>query len=124
MLTSFYFLILPIGSGILSETHDPSVKEKPSLFSPTPKESAYMLIHWQSHQEYLNFLHEAKIHLDSSQRTRIDLEFGAIQKKLRMLNLDLVMEYFLLSIPILSDPLKNRCRSHTPPPAPKTTPWT
>ncbi len=24
-----------------------------------------MLIHWQSHQEYLNFLHETKVHLDS-----------------------------------------------------------
>lgn len=27
-----------------------------------------MLIHWQSHQEYLYFLHEAKISFDSSQR--------------------------------------------------------
>ena len=30
-----------------------------------------MLVHWQSHQEYLNFLHETKVHLDSSQRTRL-----------------------------------------------------
>ncbi|EOS40109.1 hypothetical protein C808_01080 [Lachnospiraceae bacterium M18-1] len=30
-----------------------------------------MLIHWQFHQEYLHFLHETKIHLDSSQRTRL-----------------------------------------------------
>ena len=39
-----------------------------------------MLIHWQSHQEYLNFLHETKVHLDSSQRTRLLLEFGPVRR--------------------------------------------
>ena len=52
-----------------------------------------MLVHWQSHQEYLYFLHETKVHLDSSQRMRLHLEFDAAREKLRMLNLDPVMEY-------------------------------
>ncbi len=52
-----------------------------------------MLIHWQSHQEYLNFLHETKVHLDSSQRTRLRPEFGSVREKLRLLDLDPVMEY-------------------------------
>ena len=51
-----------------------------------------MLIHWQSHQEYLNFLHETKVHLDSSQRIRLQLEFGSVREKLRLLDLDPVME--------------------------------
>lgn len=55
-----------------------------------------MLIHWQSHQEYLYFLHETKVHLDSSQRTRLRLEFDTVQKKLKLLNLDSVMEYLSL----------------------------
>lgn len=52
-----------------------------------------MLIHWQSHQEYLYFLHETKVHLDSSQRTRLHLEFASAREKLRLLDLDPVMEY-------------------------------
>lgn len=52
-----------------------------------------MLVHWQSHQEYLFFLHETKVHLDSSQRTRLRLEFGTVREKLRLLDLDPVMEY-------------------------------
>lgn len=51
-----------------------------------------MLIHWQSHQEYLAFLHETKVHLDSSQRIRLHSEFAAVREKLRILNLDPVME--------------------------------
>lgn len=46
-----------------------------------------MLIHWQSHQEYLNFLHETNVNLDSSQRTRLIPAFISIREKLRMLNL-------------------------------------
>ncbi len=52
-----------------------------------------MLIHRQSHQEYLNFLHETKVHLDSSQRTRLQIGFGTVREKLRLLNLDPVMGY-------------------------------
>ncbi len=73
-----------------------------------------MLIHWQSHQEYLNFLHETKVHLDSSQRTRLQLEFQAVQDKLRLLNLDPVMEYISFSIPIPGVPPKTRHRSSAP----------
>ena len=64
-----------------------------SHFSSKPKEDTHMLIHWQSHQDYLNFLHETKVHLDSSQRTRLLLGFGPVREKLRLLNLDPVMEY-------------------------------
>lgn len=51
-----------------------------------------MIKNWQSHQEYLNFLHEAKIHFDSSQRARLTGGFAAAREKLRLLNLDDVME--------------------------------
>ena len=46
---------------------------------------------WQSHQEYIHFLHEAKIHFDSSQRTGLTGEFAAAREKLCLLNLDPVM---------------------------------
>ena len=46
-----------------------------------------MIKNWQSHQEYILFLHETKIHLDSSQRTRLTGEFAAAREKLRLLNL-------------------------------------
>lgn len=46
---------------------------------------------WQSHQEYMHFLHEAKINFDSSQRIRLASEFAATREKLRLLNLDPVM---------------------------------
>ncbi len=52
-----------------------------------------MLNSWQSHQEYKAFLHEAKIHFDSSQRTRLCTELAAAREKLQLLNLDPVMEY-------------------------------
>lgn len=52
-----------------------------------------MLIHWQSHQEYLYFLHEAKVHFDSSQRSRPHLEFASVREKLHLLDLNPVMEY-------------------------------
>lgn len=52
-----------------------------------------MLIHWQSHQEYLYFLHEAKISFDSSQRLRLQSELAPVREKLRLLDLDSVMFY-------------------------------
>ena len=55
-----------------------------------------MLKNWQSHQEYKTFLHEAKVHFDSSQRTRLSTELAPAMEKLRLLNLDPVMEYLLL----------------------------
>ena len=67
-----------------------------------------MLIHWQSHQEYLNFLHEAKVHLDSSQRIRLQLEFGSVREKLRLLDLDPVMEFLSGFFSHLGRPAKNQ----------------
>lgn len=67
-----------------------------------------MLIHWQSHQEYLNFLHETKVHLDSSQRTRLLLEFGPVREKLRLLDLDPVMEYLSNFYSPAGRPTKNQ----------------
>lgn len=67
-----------------------------------------MLVHWQSHQEYLYFLHETKVHLDSSQRTRLHLEFDAAREKLRMLNLDPVMEYLSAFYSCTGRPAKNQ----------------
>ena len=67
-----------------------------------------MLIHWQSHQEYLNFLHETKIHPDSSQRTRLRLEFGPVREKLCLLDLDPVMEYLSAFYSPVSRPAKNQ----------------
>lgn len=67
-----------------------------------------MLVHWQSHQEYLNFLHETKVHLDSSQRTRLHFEFGSVRKKLRLLDLDPVMEYLSAFYSPIGRPAKNQ----------------
>ena len=50
-----------------------------------------MLKHWQSHQEYLHVLHEAKIHFDSSQCKRPSSEFASAKDNLRLLDLDPVM---------------------------------
>ena len=52
-----------------------------------------MFLHWQTHQEYLSFLHEAKIHFDSSLRLRLRTELAASREKLRLLDLDHVMEF-------------------------------
>lgn len=71
-----------------------------------------MLIHWQSHQEYLFFLHETKVHLDSSQRTRLYLEFADVREKLRLLNLDPAMEYLSRFYPPMGRPAKTRLRSY------------
>ena len=51
-----------------------------------------MLKHWQSHQEYLFFLHEAKVNFDSSLRKRLSSELTSAREKLRLLDLDPVME--------------------------------
>ena len=51
-----------------------------------------MLKHWQSHQEYLFFLHEAKVNSDSSLRKRLSTDFASAREKLRLLDLDPVME--------------------------------
>lgn len=69
-----------------------------------------MLIHWQSHQEYLFFLHETKVHLDSSQRTRLYLEFADVREKLRLLNLDPAMEYLSRFYPPMGRPAKNQAQ--------------
>ena len=52
-----------------------------------------MLNYWQSHQEYLRSLHEAKISFDSSQLLRLQTELAQAREKLRLLNLDSVMIY-------------------------------
>ena len=67
-----------------------------------------MLVHWQSHQEYLHFLHETKVHLDSSQRARLRLEFGAVREKLRLLDLDPVMDYISSFYSSTGRPAKNQ----------------
>ena len=67
-----------------------------------------MLIHWQSHQEYLYFLHETKVHLDSSQRTRLRLEYAAVRDKLRLLDLDPVMRYLSQFYSTLGRPAQNQ----------------
>lgn len=67
-----------------------------------------MLKNWQSHQEYKTFLHEAKVHFDSSQRTRLSTELAPAMEKLRLLNLDPVMEYLLLLYPPFGRPAKNQ----------------
>ena len=67
-----------------------------------------MLKNWQSHQEYLNSLHEAKIHFDSSQRSRLAGEFAAAREKLRLLNLGPVMEFLAPYYPPLGRPAINQ----------------
>lgn len=67
-----------------------------------------MLIHWQSHQEYLFFLHETKLHLDSSRRKRLQFEFGSAREKLRLLDLDPVMGYLSAFYPHTGRPAKNQ----------------
>ena len=67
-----------------------------------------MLNNWQSHQEYQAFLHEAKIHFDSSQRARLSSELAPIREKLRLLNLDPVMEYLQRFYSSTGRPAKNQ----------------
>ena len=66
-----------------------------------------MLNQWQSHREYLHFVHGAKVHMDSSQRTRLHLEFGAAREKFRILNLAPVMEYLSQFYSAIGRPAKN-----------------
>ena len=63
---------------------------------------------WQSHQEYIHFLHDAKIHFDSSQRARLAGEFAAAREKLRLLNLDPVMALLQPYYPPLGRPAINQ----------------
>ena len=67
-----------------------------------------MLNYWQSHQEYQASLHEAKIHFDSSQRTRLSTGLAPIREKLRLLNLDPVMEYLQPFYSNTGRPAKNQ----------------
>lgn len=67
-----------------------------------------MLTYWQSHQEYLHFLHETKIHFDSSQRIRMSLEFQDVREKLRLLDLDPVMDYISAFYSLTGRPAKNQ----------------
>ena len=67
-----------------------------------------MLKNWQSHQEYRAFLHEAKVHFDGSQRTRLSTGLAPAREKLRLLNLDPVMEYLLPLYPPFGRPAKNQ----------------
>ncbi len=67
-----------------------------------------MLNYWQSHQEYLVFLHEAKVHSDGSQRIRLSTQLALAREKLRLLNLDPVMEYLLPLYPPFGRPAINQ----------------
>lgn len=67
-----------------------------------------MLTYWQSHQEYLDFLHEAKIHFDSSQRLRLHTELAVAREKLRLLDLDSVMDYMASFYPRIGRPAQNQ----------------
>ena len=67
-----------------------------------------MLIHWQSHKEYLFFLHEQKIYFDSSQKLRLQSEFAAFREKLVLLNLDKAMEFLQQLYPPFGRPAVNQ----------------
>ena len=67
-----------------------------------------MLKNWQSHQEYKAFLHEAKVHFDGSQRIRLSSELAPAREKLRLLNLDPVMEYLRPLYPPFGRPAQNQ----------------
>ena len=67
-----------------------------------------MIKNWQSHQDYLIFLHEAKIHFDSSQRSRLAGEFAVAREKLRLLNIDPVMGLLAPYYPPLGRPAINQ----------------
>lgn len=67
-----------------------------------------MIKNRQSHQKYLNFLHTAKIHFDSSQRTRFTGEFATAKEKLWLLNLDPVMELLVPYYPPFGRPAINQ----------------
>lgn len=69
-----------------------------------------MLLNWQSHQEYCHFLHEAKVHFDHSQRSRLTGEFAAAREKLRLLNSDPVMKLLQPCYPPLGRPAINQAQ--------------
>ncbi len=66
-----------------------------------------MLKNWQSHQEYIAFLHRAKIHFDSSMRMRLS-SLSSARDKLVSLNLDPVMEYLARLYPANGRPAENQ----------------
>lgn len=67
-----------------------------------------MLKHWQTHAEYLFFLHEAKVHFDSFLRHRLSSKLASARKKLRLLNLDPVMVHLAPFYSTQGRPAKNQ----------------
>lgn len=73
-----------------------------------------MIKNWKSHQDYLHFMHEAKIHFDSSQRARLAGEFAAAREKHWLLNLDPLWGLWSLAIRRLAVQLLTSRRSCAP----------
>lgn len=96
-----------------TKNRSPLVRENSSL-SPMPKDATHMLFHWQSHQEYLLFIHETKVHLGSSQLTRRHLEFAPGRDKLHLLDIDPVIEYLSAFYSPVGRPAKNPYANHPP----------
>ena len=67
-----------------------------------------MIKHWQSMQEYQCSLHNFKIQLDSSERTRLHSELWEPWQKLRLLDTDLAMDFLLPFYSPTGRPAKNQ----------------
>ena len=67
-----------------------------------------MIKYWQSMHDYLHFLHESKIHFDSSERTRLHTELWKPWQKLRLFDTDRAMDFLLPFYSITGRPAKNQ----------------
>lgn len=63
-----------------------------------------MFVTWQSHNDYLKFVHERKIHMDSSQRIRLQTTLAPMKEKLELLDLDGLGVYLKSIYPSIGRP--------------------
>ena len=54
-----------------------------------------MIKHWQSMQDYKCFLRNSKVSFDSSERIRLHTELWRPWQKLRLLDIDIAMDFLL-----------------------------
>ncbi|NBI59786.1 hypothetical protein D3Z53_17410, partial [Lachnospiraceae bacterium] len=67
-----------------------------------------MIKYWQSMHDYLHFLHESKVHFDSSERTRLHTELWKPWQKLRLFDTDRAMDFLLPFYSITGRPAKKQ----------------
>ena len=67
-----------------------------------------MIKHWQSMQDYKCFLRNSKVSFDSSERIRLHTELWRPWQKLRLLDIDIAMDFLLPFYSSTGRPAKNQ----------------